>query len=183
MGYLERLAKRNNQKPEDLRRLIFGLICLMLLAVFMIVDLSLDIRSYSKVPVSDAGCLEDVGSGGTSVIQLKVNGEIYRLKKADAYSNRSFGVLDNMKKGPLMQMLHEKKGQDVQIEYIETGGFVTKGNNRLIVQLSIDGIEIVDKDAAIEDLIGYDRSTKYVGIGILIVALTLFYLCWKGILR
>ena len=57
------------------------------------------------------------------------------------------------------------------------------GSERIVVMLSMNGIEYVNKDAAVNDFIGLERTTRTIGIVILCLLIILFVLVWKGIIR
>lgn len=149
-----------------------GLILLILLALAAIIGTSCRIRSYSKATTAINGILEDVNSSPNCSIELCVGGDRYRLYKDIRYSERSFGVLDNMSLGTLESVLYTQIGREVYLEYVQIEA------NSHIVQLSIDGKELVTKDIAVQDFVGDERTTRRIWEIVLGIALILLSFVW-----
>lgn len=177
MNYIYRLADRNKQDPQTLLCVVISLVILMLIMLALIIDTTHKMRAYAEIPTKVSGRLEEINSGYHQALQLRIDGNTYVVRKESKYSKRSFGFVGNRKLFELWDILDPEIGNEIQIEYVHVG------SERIVVMLSMNGIEYVNKDAAVNDFIGLERTTRTIGIVILCLLIILFVLVWKGIIR
>ena len=178
MNYLYRLADKNKQDRDDFVRGFIALLAFALLSMTAIIALTVNISELSGMPIPVSGRLQDVEYGYQQSFDLHIDGEIYILRKPNKYSNRSFGLLNDMTLREIRGFLEQNINTgDIELEYVRKNG------KNLIVRLSIAGIDYIDKDIAIRDFVGLERTTRWVWIGILFVTIVLFVLICKGVIR
>ena len=161
---------------EDIQSLYIALAAWGLCMIFLIVMTSYYIHLYSEEPIVVIGELKDVNWDHRG-LEVFVDNNSYIISKSH-YTKRSYGVIDNIPLGDLLTLLDEKGGREVCLEYTKTGS-----NHNQIVRLTIDGVNYVEKDTAISDFIGENKTMR--GIGIVMLALTVvcYVLTKKGIIR
>lgn len=151
---------------------------LVLLALGLVLVSSSYIHSYASEPIAIRGRLEEIESS-RHALELVVDGRSYTLQTPR--DRLDYGVLNGMPRNRLWDVLESYAGTKVFIEYVNLGV-----NDRLqhIVGLWVDGgIEIINHDAAVHDLIEYENTGRLVWGGVGIVALALLLLVWKRIIE
>ena len=176
MNLLYRLADKNKQGRDDFVRGFIALLAFVLLSMTAIIALTVNIGELSETSIPASGRLQDVKYGYQQSLELHIDGEIYVLRKPNKYSNRSFGLLNDMTLREIRGFLEQNR-KDIDLEYVRKNG------KNLIVRLSIAEIDYIDKDIAVRDFVGLERTTRWVWIGILFVTIVLFVLICKGVIR
>ena len=176
MNYLYRLADKNKQDRDDFVRGFIALLAFALLSMTAVIALTVNISELSEMPIPISGRLQDVEYGYQQSLDLHIDGEIYILRKPNKYSNRSFGLLNDMTLREIRGFLEQNR-KDIDLEYVRKNG------KNLIVRLSIAEIDYIDKDIAVRDFVGLERTTRWVWIGILFATIVLFVLICKGVIR
>lgn len=177
MNYIYRLADRNKQDPQTLLCVVVGLVILILITLAGIIYTTRNMRAYAEMPAKVSGRLEEINSWYHQALQLRIDGNTYVVRKESSYSKRSFGFVGNRKLFELWDILDPEIGNEIQIEYVQVG------SERIVVMLSMNGIEYINKNTAVNDFIGLERTTRTIGIVILCLLIILFVLAWKGIIR
>ena len=107
-------------------------------------------------------------------LELYVNGDVYNIVRYSALSQvgrLNYGIEgDGMAEDVeiLMRRLQQKTGQEIRLEYVPLAE-----NGKLVVRLTIDGEEYIDKDEARRDHIRYQEAGRNVWIIVCAVALIL----------
>ena len=179
MSRIKFLSKLKEQtaKKEDTVHFFYALIALGILSLFMIIMGSYYIYGYSQEPTSVTGQLRGV-TWTSRGIYVYVDGDRYKVFK-NPYSNDSFGIIDNLKLGELKTALEGKTGKLVYLEYLKTG---FKNADKEIVQLTVDGVDYVEKSVAISDYIGYEKIGRRIFIVIFVIVIACCILIKKGII-
>lgn len=177
MSYVNRHAEQNRQDSKARVTICILLLIIALMDFAMIISVTTRINAYGGMPTVISDKLEGVEPGYGYAIDLHVGGNTYYIEKDDRFSKRSFGVVDDLKLFPLRCALETELGKTAHLEYVQVAG------KNSIVQLSIDGVEYVDKDVAIADFIGSNRAMRTTGIVFLGSLAILSILVWKGIIH
>lgn len=144
------------------------LIILMIGLLAMIVEPSYQIYLYSQEPFVATGKLEKVDLCARYAIELNVNGGSYRIFKSP-YSDKSFGIMQNLERQQFLPILSEKVGSETHIEYVKT----VLNRNR-IVSLVIDELIVIEKASAIRDSIEDENNTRILGAVLLICGFLIY---------
>lgn len=169
--------KHEEQRRSRRRETCIALGMLALLALVLVLASSSYIHSYASEPIAIRGRLEEI-EPARHALKLMADGHRYTLKTP--YDRLDYGVLNGMPRDKLWDVLESYAGTKVSIEYVNLGI-----NDRVqhVVGLTVDGgIEIINRDAAVQDLIEYENLGRLVWGGVGIVALALLLLVWKGII-
>jgi len=178
MNYLYNLAQRNKQTPTDFIRAFIGLLVLALFASAIIIASTIHIRDLLKMPILVTGRLTKVEYSYQQSLELYVGGDVYVLRKQSKYSDRSFGLRNNMTLREIREILEQNiERKDIVLEYVQESG------KNLIVRLSIAGSDYVDKEIAVGDFVGLERTTRWIGISLLFITTILLFLIYKGLLH
>lgn len=170
-------AERAKQNEKNRTSALRALVVWGVLVIAIIFICGFHIHAFLGESKVVTGRLEDVSPGDSGCIKLTVDGTVYHLYKKNQYSNRSFGVIDNLPKYDLMIALDEEIGRDVSLEWVQVDTV------RHIVQLSIAETEYVDKDISVSDFIAYEKTGMIVWGALLGVTIVLIWLIWKRIIR
>ena len=153
MNFLYRLADKNRQNRDNFVRAFTALLGFVLLASVAIITLSVHINELLEMPIFVSGRLQKVEYSYQQSLELHIDGEIYVLRKKSKYSKRSFGLRDNMTLREIRTLLeHNINRGDIELEYVQESG------KNLIVRLSIADIDYIDKDIAVRDFVGLERT-------------------------
>lgn len=152
-------------------------IALAFLAVMAIIGTTCNIHSFDKESIALTGKLEKINPYYHGSIVLSVKGGSYKLSKDNQFSKRSFGVVNNLPLNDLKNALYGEIGKNVYLEWIQVG------SKKIIVQLSVDGTDYVDKDVAVHDFIKSERTVRTIWIVVLVIAIVLLWLAQKNIIR
>lgn len=152
------------------------MIILALCMLTMIIFVSREIHSYSQETYTAAGRLEKIESCSKAALALYIGGNRYLV--STPYPGRSFGVPGSIKRGKLRSTWENKIGAECTLEYLELNS-----GGKQIVQLTIDGFVFVHKEAALDDLIGSNKTVLSIAITILALALVCCILVRKGIIK
>lgn len=156
--------------------IVLGMLVLLALGLFLVS--SSYIHSYASEPIAIRGRLEEIRPS-RHALELVVDGQSYTLKTPS--DRLDYGMLNSMPRSRLWDVLELYAGTKVSIEYVNLGI-----NDRVqhAVGLWVDGgIEIVNREAAVHDLIKYENTGRLVWGGVGIAALALLLLVWKRVIE
>ena len=177
MNYLYRRADRNKQPRQMFLCVSIGLVILMLIAMMAIIVTTHNIQAFAEIPTSVSGRLEKINFWYHEALQIHIDGNTYVIRKESQYSKRSFGFAVNLKLFDLWDILDPEIGNEIQLEYVQVG------SERIVVMLSGNGVKYIDRDAAVNDFIGFERTIRTIWTVSLCLFIILFVLVWKGIIR
>lgn len=146
---------------------------LILLTLIMLIDTTNTMHAYAQPPTKVSGILEDTSAGYLSAIGLHVDGKLYLVQKESKYSNRSFGIINDMKLFPFLDLLSMNIGREVRLKYVQVK------NERIVVELYINGLEHINMETAVNDFIGYEKTARAIGFGALAFLIALSGVVWR----
>lgn len=154
-----------------------ALAILMLIALMAIIGTTHNIQAFAEIPTSVSGRLEKINFWYHEALQIHIDGNPYVIRKESQYSKRSFGFAVNLKLFDLWDILDPEIGSEIQLEYVQVG------SERIVVMLTGNGVEYINRDAAVKDFIGLERTIRTIWAVSLCLFIILFILVWKGIIR
>lgn len=158
------------------KEVYFSCFILIVVALIIIIGTTYYIHIFLQEPKIITGRLDGTEWYYSGTMAVYVNGDRYVLRK-ETYSKRTFGIIENKKLGDLMKILDGKIGKEVNLECIEINS-----KTRNIIGLTIDGIDYIDKNVAVSDFIGIEKTIRNIGIVMLVIMTVIFVLTWKGII-
>ena len=168
------------QRGEEmsLKKLGLVLAAFLLIGLFLVITASHYIGLLRGEAIVMSGTLQGVSwdeMGRRDYgLELYVNGDVYNIVRYSALSQvgrLNYGIEgDGMAEDVeiLMRRLQQKTGQEIRLEYVPLAE-----NGKLVVRLTIDGEEYIDKDEARRDHIRYQEAGRNVWIIVCAVALIL----------
>ena len=151
--------------------IIFAL-CMLGLIIFT----SYNIHLYSQKTYIATGKLVRIEAWNRDELAIYVDENRYLLYQSP-YSSRSFGVLGNTKRAILRSTLEGKIGTECDLEYVKMDS-----NSNRIVQLTIDGVEFVNKEVALNDFIRSEKTVRCIVFVLFVLALICCIFARKGII-
>lgn len=147
-------------------------ISFLFIGLLMIIGTTYNIHLFLQEPKVVTGKLGGV-SWYNRGIAVEVNGSRYVVEK-EVYSKRSFGIIENKKLGDLLSILQHRLGMKVQIEYVDM-----TSTYRHVLRLTIKDVDYVEKDGALNDCIGIEKTMRCVGIVLLAFSVAVFVIARK----
>lgn len=149
---------------------------LALCMVGLIILTSYNIHLYSQKTYIVTGKLGRIEVWNSEELAIYVDENRYLLYQSP-YSSRSFGALGNTKRAILRSTLEGKTGTECDLEYVKMDS-----NSNRIVRLTIDDVEFVNKEVALNDFIRSEKTVRYIVFVLFVLALICCILERKGII-
>lgn len=162
-----------NTKPAHT---YLALIAFFILAVFCIIITGYYIYCISSVPLTAEGIIDYIHvhrPKGRMIYTFQLNGKEYDFYRK-TNSNRTFGLKDEYSWNDFEQITLSSAGLPAKIEY-----YHHSSNGRTILSLSLDGIEYIEYDAAVQDHLTIRLREHIISIVALIVTIILFIFSLK----
>mgnify|MGYP000033043258 CR=1 FL=1 len=170
------------------KKLSFLLAAYLLIGLFLVATASHYIRILNGEPIVVSGTLravswDEIGRRDYGLI-LNVDGHEYNIIRRSAFSHTgrlNYGIEgDGMAEDVriLMRQLQQRIGWETRLEYMPLAE-----KTKLVVRLTIDGKEYIDKDEALRDHIRSEETGRNLWITVCTIALLIWVIVFIRELR